>query len=191
MFFATSSFWFLIFFQVLWAWKQWKYTTGRCQSQLQNFSSHYERRTCLLCMLWWDLETVSFSLILFQLHNNNFKILTEQKFFEMIHRSIFSGRTGCDRFNEWKGKWASESRCTPCVRMYIQDQLLPFWLQCKLCKKFRQVLYGHLEIIVIILHYCWQYTENRKSFGQERIAFKKWMFYILKKIRLKFSDEFG
>uniref|UniRef100_A0A0R3S1M1 Amine oxidase n=1 Tax=Elaeophora elaphi TaxID=1147741 RepID=A0A0R3S1M1_9BILA len=45
------------------------------------------------------------------------------------------GRTGNDRFNEWKGKWASESRCTPCVRLYIQDQLLPFWLQCKLCNK--------------------------------------------------------
>ncbi|EFO18114.2 hypothetical protein LOAG_10384 [Loa loa] len=53
------------------------------------------------------------------------------------------GRTGNDRFNEWKGKWASESRCTPCVRLYIQDQLLPFWLQCKLCNKFR-----HLPITV-------------------------------------------
>lgn len=49
------------------------------------------------------------------------------------------GRTGNDRFNEWKGKWASESRCTPCVRLYIQDQLLPFWLQCRLCKKFRHL----------------------------------------------------
>ncbi|VDN02963.1 unnamed protein product [Thelazia callipaeda] len=50
-----------------------------------------------------------------------------------------SGRSENDRFNEWKGKWASESRCTPCVRLYIQDQLLPFWLQCKLCKKFRRL----------------------------------------------------
>ncbi|MCP9257004.1 Amine oxidase and Apyrase domain containing protein [Dirofilaria immitis] len=49
------------------------------------------------------------------------------------------GRTGNDRFNEWKGKWASESRCTPCVRLYIQDQLLPFWLQCRLCNKFRHL----------------------------------------------------
>ncbi|VDK76248.1 unnamed protein product [Litomosoides sigmodontis] len=49
------------------------------------------------------------------------------------------GRSGNDCFNEWKGKWASESRCSPCVRLYIQDQLLPFWLQCKICKKFRNL----------------------------------------------------
>ncbi|OZC08106.1 hypothetical protein X798_04897 [Onchocerca flexuosa] len=58
------------------------------------------------------------------------------------------GRTGSDRFHDWKGKWASESRCTPCVRLYIQDQLLPFWLQCKLCKKFRQNFFRHLPTTV-------------------------------------------
>uniref|UniRef100_A0A915BY59 Amine oxidase n=1 Tax=Parascaris univalens TaxID=6257 RepID=A0A915BY59_PARUN len=49
------------------------------------------------------------------------------------------GRETNDRFNEWKGKWSTESRCSPFVRLFVQDQLLPFWLQCKLCNKFRRL----------------------------------------------------
>ncbi|VDK28362.1 unnamed protein product [Anisakis simplex] len=56
------------------------------------------------------------------------------------------GREKNDHFNEWKSKWSTESRCSPFVRLFVQDQLLPFWLQCKLCNKFRRLSVHHNQI---------------------------------------------
>ncbi|VDM24950.1 unnamed protein product, partial [Toxocara canis] len=59
---------------------------------------------------------------------------------QLCHDEICKpGRETNDHFNEWKSKWSTESRCTPFVRLFVQDQLLPFWLQCKLCNKFRRL----------------------------------------------------
>uniref|UniRef100_A0A914DVB8 Lipid-binding serum glycoprotein C-terminal domain-containing protein n=1 Tax=Acrobeloides nanus TaxID=290746 RepID=A0A914DVB8_9BILA len=50
------------------------------------------------------------------------------------------GRPYYDRYIVWKNQWINESRCKPNVRLFIQDQLLPFWIDCKKCGKFRKVL---------------------------------------------------
>uniref|UniRef100_A0A0N5BXI1 SWIRM domain-containing protein n=1 Tax=Strongyloides papillosus TaxID=174720 RepID=A0A0N5BXI1_STREA len=49
------------------------------------------------------------------------------------------GKKGELKFREWKKKYVKESRCFPRVRMYIQDELLPYWIKCIDCKKFRKV----------------------------------------------------
>ncbi|GMT32702.1 hypothetical protein PFISCL1PPCAC_23999, partial [Pristionchus fissidentatus] len=48
-----------------------------------------------------------------------------------------NGRPKFDHFMDWKGGWMNESRCAPSLKAFIQDQLLPFWLQCNNCAKFR------------------------------------------------------
>ncbi|VDL72792.1 unnamed protein product [Nippostrongylus brasiliensis] len=42
------------------------------------------------------------------------------------------------QFNDWKVVWCKMSRCFPTPRFFVQDQLLPYWLECTLCHKFRK-----------------------------------------------------
>ncbi|KAI1724405.1 CW-type zinc finger domain-containing protein [Ditylenchus destructor] len=49
------------------------------------------------------------------------------------------GRPLYDCYIEWKNRWVAESRCAPFVRLFILDELLPFWIQCVLCGKFRRM----------------------------------------------------
>ncbi|VDD92991.1 unnamed protein product [Enterobius vermicularis] len=43
----------------------------------------------------------------------------------------FRGRAVNEQYFEWRKKWTTESRCSPSLRLFVQDQLLPYWLQCK------------------------------------------------------------
>uniref|UniRef100_A0A0N4ZE34 SWIRM domain-containing protein n=1 Tax=Parastrongyloides trichosuri TaxID=131310 RepID=A0A0N4ZE34_PARTI len=49
------------------------------------------------------------------------------------------GKAGEVKYRDWKKRYVDESRCFPYVRLYIQDELLPYWLKCNNCNKFRKV----------------------------------------------------
>ena len=40
---------------------------------------------------------------------------------------------------KWKNEWLDVSRCAPSTRLFIVDQLLPYWMQCRTCSKFRRL----------------------------------------------------
>lgn len=52
-----------------------------------------------------------------------------------------------ERYVEWKNRWVSESRCAPFLRLFILDQLLPFWIDCSICGKFRLVERAQIQDI--------------------------------------------
>lgn len=56
------------------------------------------------------------------------------------------GRPIYERYVEWKNVWVSESRCAPFLRLFILDQLLPYWLNCLKCGKFRVIERNKIEI---------------------------------------------
>uniref|UniRef100_A0A7E4VMY5 mannose-6-phosphate isomerase n=3 Tax=Panagrellus redivivus TaxID=6233 RepID=A0A7E4VMY5_PANRE len=49
------------------------------------------------------------------------------------------GRSMFERYQIWKKKWVEVSRCSPNVRVYVLEQWLPYYANCKDCGKFRQV----------------------------------------------------
>ncbi|KAI6217479.1 Amine oxidase [Aphelenchoides fujianensis] len=48
------------------------------------------------------------------------------------------GRPKYDQYNAWKSIWVKESRCTPSLRLFVLDEVLPFWISCVECGKFRK-----------------------------------------------------
>ncbi|CAD5229111.1 unnamed protein product [Bursaphelenchus okinawaensis] len=50
-----------------------------------------------------------------------------------------AGRKCNQKYIEWKNMWLTESRCSPSLRLFTMDCLLPYWLQCCKCGKFRKV----------------------------------------------------
>ncbi|KAK0402709.1 hypothetical protein QR680_016487 [Steinernema hermaphroditum] len=42
-------------------------------------------------------------------------------------------------YSRWKEKWIEQTRSTPHTKLFIQDQLLPFWLSCNQCGQFRRL----------------------------------------------------
>jgi len=60
-----------------------------------------------------------------------------------VYQSVFSrfssGRPLYGRYVRWKAKWLEASRCPPTVRLFILDQLLPIWISCKDCGKYRAI----------------------------------------------------
>lgn len=55
-----------------------------------------------------------------------------------IKTITFSGRPTNDKYVVWKGRWMNESRCSPNLRIFTLDALLPFWVSCNNCGKFRK-----------------------------------------------------
>ncbi|KAI6205215.1 hypothetical protein M3Y94_00767600 [Aphelenchoides besseyi] len=48
------------------------------------------------------------------------------------------GRSKFNVYNAWKNKWVQDSRCAPSLRLFVLDELLPFWISCNRCGKFRK-----------------------------------------------------
>ncbi|VDO19148.1 unnamed protein product [Heligmosomoides polygyrus] len=65
------------------------------------------------------------------------------------------GHTYTQQFADWKAVWCKMSRCFPTPRFFVQDQLLPYWLECAHCHKFRKL---DLEPMVVIT------TDDVKNF---------------------------
>ncbi|KJH44687.1 hypothetical protein DICVIV_09294 [Dictyocaulus viviparus] len=57
------------------------------------------------------------------------------------------GHSYAQKFAEWKITWCKMSRCFPTPRFFVQDQLLPYWLECSLCQKFRKL---DIDVMVVI-----------------------------------------
>ncbi|KAI6173627.1 Amine oxidase [Aphelenchoides besseyi] len=55
-----------------------------------------------------------------------------------IRRITRSGRSKFNVYNAWKNKWVQDSRCAPSLRLFVLDELLPFWISCNRCNKFRK-----------------------------------------------------
>ncbi|KAJ8322400.1 hypothetical protein KUTeg_000050 [Tegillarca granosa] len=51
----------------------------------------------------------------------------------------FYRRSGYETYLAWKGLWSKYSRTEASVRTYMADQVLPHWVQCTLCNKWRQL----------------------------------------------------
>uniref|UniRef100_A0AC34QM09 SWIRM domain-containing protein n=1 Tax=Panagrolaimus sp. JU765 TaxID=591449 RepID=A0AC34QM09_9BILA len=49
------------------------------------------------------------------------------------------GRPMFERYIEWKRVWVEASRCTPNIRVFVTDQVLPFYANCSKCLKYRKL----------------------------------------------------
>lgn len=49
------------------------------------------------------------------------------------------GKPMFERYVNWKKRWVAESRCLPCLRIFIFEEFLSFWLDCSECGKFRRI----------------------------------------------------
>uniref|UniRef100_T1IIN9 SWIRM domain-containing protein n=1 Tax=Strigamia maritima TaxID=126957 RepID=T1IIN9_STRMM len=62
--------------------------------------------------------------------------------FEYFYRSY---KDGYDAFCTWRKLWASNTKMEPTLKAFMTDEILPYWLQCVSCKKWRK-LPGETEI---------------------------------------------
>ncbi|XP_060552218.1 lysine-specific histone demethylase 2-like [Ruditapes philippinarum] len=56
--------------------------------------------------------------------------------FEHFYRSH---NAGYDKYTAWKRIWSQYGATDNSVKYYMADQLLPYWIQCNLCEKWRSV----------------------------------------------------
>lgn len=56
--------------------------------------------------------------------------------FDFYYRS---SKDGYAIFNSWKDAWMDEATSEPTLKTFVSDQLLPYWVCCTLCKKWRQL----------------------------------------------------
>ena len=59
--------------------------------------------------------------------------------------SFSSTKGGYDQYATWKRLWSTYGKTESGVRVFIADQLLPYWVECTACQKWRQV-YRETEI---------------------------------------------
>ena len=60
--------------------------------------------------------------------------------------SFFSQETsGVDNYSEFKSKWNPDAFYPSTVLTFITEKLLPYWLQCKTCQKWRKIQNSHLK----------------------------------------------
>lgn len=64
--------------------------------------------------------------------------ISEHICYNCYEEMVRTGRSTNNAFIQWKNLWLQESRCAPSLRLFAMDTLLPFWLQCSDCKKFRK-----------------------------------------------------
>ncbi|CAI4223471.1 unnamed protein product [Auanema sp. JU1783] len=55
-----------------------------------------------------------------------------------------SGTAFSQKFLDWKTDWIEESRCNPGVKAFIMDQILPYWVACTNCEKYRCLQLEHV-----------------------------------------------
>lgn len=82
--------------------------------------------------------------------------------FEHFYRST---KGGYDQYATWKRLWSTYGKTESGVRVFIADQLLPYWVECTACQKWRQV-YRETEITPQFLktYIC---PKTQKSQSQE------------------------
>ena len=57
--------------------------------------------------------------------------------------STDSHKAGYEAYAEWKLKWNRASQREASVRAYVADILMPYWLKCNLCGKWRKQPKNH------------------------------------------------
>ena len=50
-----------------------------------------------------------------------------------------SSKGGYDTYAKWKRLWSSYGKTDNGTRVFMGDQMLPYWVQCTQCDKWRQV----------------------------------------------------
>ena len=66
--------------------------------------------------------------------------------FIYIFFSFLSQETsGVDNYSEFKSKWNPDAFYPSTVLTFITEKLLPYWLQCKTCQKWRKIQNSHLK----------------------------------------------
>ena len=53
--------------------------------------------------------------------------------------------SGVDNYSEFKSKWNPDAFYPSTVLTFITEKLLPYWLQCKTCQKWRKIQNSHLK----------------------------------------------
>ena len=66
--------------------------------------------------------------------------------FHIVFFSFLSQETsGVDNYSEFKSKWNPDAFYPSTVLTFITEKLLPYWLQCKTCQKWRKIQNSHLK----------------------------------------------
>ena len=58
---------------------------------------------------------------------------------------LYKAETGVDNYVEFKGRWNPDCLYPATTLTYITERLLPYWLQCKACQKWRKIQNSHLK----------------------------------------------
>eukprot|EP00116_Pleurobrachia_bachei_P000905 sb/3461167/ len=53
-----------------------------------------------------------------------------------------SDKPGHTEFNAWREKWRTTSKCAPVTKLFLTEEILPYWTQCSLCLRWRQLPKG-------------------------------------------------
>jgi hypothetical protein len=52
---------------------------------------------------------------------------------------VFSHREGFELLSRWKKLWAKNGKTDPGLKVFMVNEVMPFWAQCTKCEKWRQI----------------------------------------------------
>ena len=50
----------------------------------------------------------------------------------------FSCKDGYETYTNWKYDWSASGQREASVKVYVSEMIMPFWVQCTLCSKWRE-----------------------------------------------------
>lgn len=65
--------------------------------------------------------------------------------FHIFFSFLSQETSGVDNYSEFKSKWNPDAFYPSTVLTFITEKLLPYWLQCKTCQKWRKIQNSHLK----------------------------------------------
>lgn len=51
----------------------------------------------------------------------------------------FSCKDGYETYTTWKYDWSASGQREANIKVYVSEMIMPFWVQCTLCSKWREL----------------------------------------------------
>ena len=52
--------------------------------------------------------------------------------------SFLSCKDGYEDYTKWKYDWSTNGQREASIKVYVSEMVMPFWIQCTLCSKWRE-----------------------------------------------------
>ena len=87
-----------------------------------------------------------------------------------VYCFTYSCKDGYETYTKWKYDWSTNGQREASIKVYVSERIMPFWVQCTLCSKWREFPEKQLTTNVIKTWKCTSSVGAMKSKTKVTIA---------------------